>query len=31
MKFRAIQRTGWTRIFPPLTWLAEYKSVLVAS
>src|SRR6476660_868411 len=26
MKFRAIQRTGWTRIFPPLTWLAAYKS-----
>src|SRR6267154_5889200 len=25
MKFRSIQRTGWTRIFPPLTWLAEYK------
>src|SRR6187401_2308159 len=26
MKFRAIQRPGWTRIFPPLTWLAEYES-----
>jgi SulP family sulfate permease len=25
MKFRSVQRTGWTRIFPPLTWLAEYK------
>jgi hypothetical protein len=25
MKFRSIQRTGWTRIFPPLMWLAEYK------
>src|SRR6187431_1681234 len=25
MKLRAIQRTGWTRIFPPLTWLAEYE------
>lgn len=25
MKFRWIQRTGWLRIFPPLTWLAEYK------
>src|SRR5260370_35437221 len=25
MKLRAFQRTGWTRIFPPLTWLAEYK------
>lgn len=25
MKFGSIQRTGWTRIFPPLTWLAEYK------
>src|ERR1700726_739764 len=25
MKFRSIQRTGWTRIFPPLTWLAEYE------
>lgn len=25
MKFRSIQRTGWTLIFPPLTWLAEYK------
>jgi high affinity sulfate transporter 1 len=25
MKFRSIQRTGWTRMFPPLTWLAEYK------
>lgn len=26
MKFRSVQRTGWTRIFPPLTWLAEYKA-----
>lgn len=25
MKFRSIQRAGWTRIFPPLTWLAEYR------
>src|SRR5688572_12781805 len=25
MKFRSIQQAGWTRIFPPLTWLAEYK------
>lgn len=25
MKFRSIQQTGWTRIFPPLTWLAEYR------
>jgi high affinity sulfate transporter 1 len=25
MRFRSIQRTGWTRIFPPFTWLAEYK------
>jgi len=25
MKFRSVQRTGWTRIFPPLAWLAEYK------
>ena len=25
MKFLPIQRTGWVRIFPPLTWLAEYK------
>jgi len=25
MKFRPIQQAGWTRIFPPLTWLAEYK------
>jgi len=25
MKLRSFQRTGWTRIFPPLTWLAEYK------
>src|SRR6187399_2052503 len=25
MKFRPIQRAGWTRFFPPLTWLAEYK------
>src|SRR6201981_3862191 len=25
MKSRLFQRTGWTRIFPPLTWLAEYK------
>lgn len=26
MKLRAFQRAGWTRIFPSLTWLAEYKS-----
>src|SRR5258707_14257456 len=25
MKLRSFQRPGWTRIFPPLTWLAEYK------
>jgi high affinity sulfate transporter 1 len=25
MKSRSAQRTGWTRILPPLTWLAEYK------
>src|SRR6202140_6023906 len=25
MKSRLFQRTGWTRIFPPLAWLAEYK------
>ncbi|SHG02526.1 SulP family inorganic anion transporter [Bradyrhizobium erythrophlei] len=25
MKSRLFQRTGWTRIFPPLTWLAGYK------
>jgi SulP family sulfate permease len=25
MKLRSFQRTGWTRFFPPLTWLAEYK------
>src|SRR6187431_399563 len=25
MKLRAIQRTGWTRIFPPARWLAEYR------
>src|ERR1700704_4549469 len=25
MKLRSFQQTGWTRIFPPLTWLAEYK------
>ena len=25
MKLRAFQRAGWIRIFPPLTWLAEYK------
>src|SRR5438067_9309141 len=25
MKLRSFQRTGWTRIFPPLTWLADYK------
>src|ERR1700688_3768681 len=25
MKSRSFQRPGWTRIFPPLTWLAEYK------
>lgn len=26
MKSRSAQRTGWTRIFPPLTWLAEYEA-----
>src|SRR5260370_41542851 len=25
MKLRSFQRTGWTWIFPPLAWLAEYK------
>ena len=25
MKLRAVQRTGLTRIVPPLTWLAEYE------
>src|SRR5512144_419353 len=25
MKPRLFQRMGWTRIFPPLTWLAEYR------
>src|SRR5881396_4273916 len=25
MKRRSIRRTGWTRVFPPLIWLAEYK------
>lgn len=25
MKRRSSQRTGWTRIFPPLAWLAEYR------
>src|SRR5512139_3671022 len=25
MKSRSFQRTGWTRNFPPSTWLAEYK------
>jgi sulfate permease, SulP family len=25
MKSRSAQRTGWTRILPPLTWLAEYE------
>src|SRR6478609_7235345 len=25
MKFRSIQQAGWTRIFPPLTWIADYK------
>src|SRR5205814_162866 len=25
MKLRSFQQTGWTRIFPPLTWLAGYK------
>jgi sulfate permease, SulP family len=25
MKSRSMQRTGWTRILPPLTWLAEYE------
>src|ERR1700692_332445 len=25
MKSRSFQRPGWTRIFPPLTWLAEYE------
>src|SRR5271167_4384030 len=25
MKSRSFQRPGWTWIFPPVTWLAEYK------
>src|SRR6202042_634389 len=25
MKSRLFRPIGWTRIFPPLTWLAEYK------
>ena len=25
MKLRSVRRTGWIRIFPPLTWLAEYR------
>ena len=25
MKSRSVQQTGWTRILPPLTWLAEYE------
>src|SRR5215204_3462738 len=25
MKSHSFQRTGWTRIFPPLTWIADYK------
>src|SRR3954465_3888767 len=25
MKLRPFQRAGWTRILPPLTWLAEYE------
>ncbi|MBT1516427.1 SulP family inorganic anion transporter [Bradyrhizobium sp. SRL28] len=25
MKSRSFQRTGWTRSFPPLTWLGEYE------
>ncbi|WP_439923077.1 SulP family inorganic anion transporter [Nitrobacter sp. JJSN] len=25
MELRAFRRVGWTRAFPPLTWLAEYK------
>src|SRR4029077_16608323 len=25
MKSRSMQRTGWTRILPPLTWFAEYE------
>ena len=26
MKVRWFPRMGWTRIFPPLVWLAEYKT-----
>ena len=26
MKSRSVQRTGWTRSFPPLIWLGEYES-----
>src|ERR1700732_2817056 len=25
MKTPSVQRTGWTRFFPPLDWLAEYR------
>jgi high affinity sulfate transporter 1 len=25
MKSRSVQRTGWARIFPPSTWLAQYQ------
>src|ERR1700752_5522721 len=25
MKLGSIQRKGWTRIFPPVTWLSEYQ------
>ncbi len=25
MTLRAFQRAGWIRVFPPLTWLAEYR------
>jgi SulP family sulfate permease len=26
MRLRSSQRMGWTRIFPPLTWLAQYEA-----
>ncbi len=25
MKSRSVRRTGWTRMFPPFTWLGEYQ------
>lgn len=25
MRSRSLHRAGWTQVFPPLTWLAEYR------